>query len=149
MGAAMVYPIPMAGMHSGTPQSKGQTMDFYQRIASLLQARANCEKSGNAEWFAKHTETIEDLCSKHLPHGSGFDSGCKFDVDASTPNRLVFSADFHHMDDHGYYDGWTTHQVIVTPDLAHGYSMRVTGRDKHQIKDYIADTFHHAMVLDV
>lgn len=83
-----------------------------------------------------------------LPHGSGFDSGCHL-LPESTPNRLVFSADFHHMDENGFYDGWTTHQVIVSADLCFDYSLRITGRDRRQIKDYIADTFHSVMSIDV
>lgn len=123
-------------------------MKLYQRIAQLLRAIANCEASGNAVWLEKHRENLLTLCREHLPSGSGFDAGCKLQ-DGSTPNRLIFSADFHHMDDHGYYDGWTMHQVIVSPDLAFDFTLRITGKDRRDIKDYIHQTFNHVMLQDV
>lgn len=122
-------------------------MKLYQRIANTLQAIRNCEASNNTVWLEKHRDTLATLCME-LPHGSGFDSGCHL-LPESTPNRLVFSADFHHMDENGFYDGWTTHQVIVSADLCFDYSLRITGRDRRQIKDYIADTFHSVMSIDV
>lgn len=120
-----------------------------QTIASTLQAIRNCEKSDNNEWRYRHACKIEDICKNQLPHGSGFDSGTKFDFDASKPDRLVFHADYHHMNDGGYYDGWTEHQVIVTPSLAHGFNLRITGRDRRNIKEYIAETFNYALSVEV
>lgn len=116
-------------------------MKFYQAIASAMLARANCERSGNSEWHAKHTERIRALVREHAVSGSGFDSGTSFSFDASHPDRLVFVVEFHHMSEQGYYDGWTSHFVIVTPSLVHGFNLRVTGRDRNGIKDYIADCF--------
>ena len=40
----------------------------------------------------------------------------------------------------GYYDGWSDHSVIIDADLAFGCSIRVTGRDRKEIKEYIAET---------
>ena len=91
---------------------------------------------------------ITAFVKEQFPSGSGFDAGTKFDLDTATPNKLTFIADFHHMDENGFYDGWTEHKVIVTADMAHGYSIRVTGRDRNNIKDYIADTFHHILSID-
>lgn len=63
----------------------------------------------------------------------------------STPNRIVIDTAFHHMNDGGYYDGWSEHSVIITPSLVWGYEIRVTGRNRNDIKDYIAETFQHAL----
>lgn len=123
-------------------------MKLYQRIAQLLSAIRNCEDSGNLEWLENHQDTIDALCKEHFPHGSGFDSGCKLEPE-STPNRLIISANFHHMDENGFYDGWTTHTVIVSPDLCFDYVLRITGRDKRNIKDYISDTFYAVLSIDV
>ena len=96
---------------------------------------------GNEERFVTMwTPVMEDINSR-LPRGSGFNSGSYLDVTASTQTRLVFVTAFHHMDDCGMYDGWTQHSVIVTPTFD-GFSVRVTGRNKHDIKDYIAECFH-------
>jgi hypothetical protein len=48
------------------------------------------------------------------------------------------------MNTHGYYEGWTEHKVIVTPSW-HGFNIRVTGKDKNQIKEYITETFHYVL----
>ena len=125
----------------------------YQQIASSFQARQNCEKkmltgagSQNArEWEEKHTETIEAIVRDHFPSGAGFDSGTTFDWVQSKPERLVFETSFHHMNEVGMYDGWTEHEVIVTPSLQFGFNVRVTGKNRNEIKTYIADEFYGAL----
>ena len=139
----------------------------YQRIASSFQARINCEKSIDKhnclpsdytnsiakcvscdnwhEWFDRHTETIESIVKEHFPSGSGFDCGTKLDFEKSTPEKLIFFTEFHHMDESGMYDGWTAHEVIVKPSLAFGFTIRVTGKDRNDIKDYIAECFDGAL----
>lgn len=116
------------------------------RIASTLAARENCRRTGNAEWEAKHSETLAAY-AEILPSGSGWDNGTSIDEN-STPNRIILSGSFHHMNDGGMYDGWTDHTIIVTPDLAHGFNMRITGRNRNDIKDYLADMFHEAMTAE-
>lgn len=113
-------------------------LPLYQRIAQLFGAYERCRKSGNP-YQDDHADKIVQLCENHLPHGSGFDCGTKFDFEASRPNRLVFTTSYHHMNRDGYYDGWTNHAVIVTPNLSFGFDIRVTGRDKNDIKEYIAE----------
>ena len=125
------------------------TRKLYQRIASALQAMGNCRKSGNAEWLERHRDTITCLVKNYMPSGSGIDSGTTIDLAASKPNRLVFGTGYHHMNDGGMYDGWTTHTVIVTPDLANGFDLRITGRDRNQIKDYLGDEYHMALSTDI
>ena len=49
------------------------------------------------------------------------------------------------MDEHGGYDGWTEHKIIVTPSLVYGFELRVTGKDRNDIKDYIAEVMHGAL----
>jgi hypothetical protein len=57
-----------------------------------------------------------------MPSGSAAGSASsylEFDQSKSTGNRLVSrDTSFHHMTESGIYDGWTEHQVIVTPSLA-------------------------------
>lgn len=123
-------------------------MKLYQSIASKLQARLNCDKEGDHEWFVRHLENIESLVREHMPRGSGFDSGTTFDADASKPTRLVFNTSFHHMDEYGGYDGWTEHQVIVSADLL-GLNVRVTGQDRDGIKEDISELFYALADIDV
>lgn len=114
-----------------------------ERFASLLLAVENCRKAGNSEWEKRHTDTLDRLAVRFLPSGSGFDAGSSLLFDESTPERLVFATSFHHMNDAGMYDGWTKHKVVVTPSLAFGFKLRVTGRDRNDIKNYIAECFQH------
>ena len=130
------------------------TRKVYQHIASALQAMRTCQaKAANdanaAEWADRHETTIKQLIKRYLPSGSGIDCGTLLDFTNSKPNRLVLIAPFHHMNVHGYYDGWTDHTVIVTPDLAFGFDLKITGRDRNDIKEYLADTFHHGLSADV
>jgi len=114
-------------------------MSLYVQITQTVEALKNCQKSGNRDWEDRHRVHLDELC-KRLPHGSGFDSGTELDIDASTSKKLVFSTSFHHMDSNGFYNGWTEHKVIITPAFGR-YDIKVTGKDKDGIKDYIMDVF--------
>lgn len=114
-----------------------------QHLSSTLQARNNCIKSDNLRWENKHNDRISAL-EKFLPSGSGIDRGTKFLDTESKPERLVFEFGFHHMDQNGYYDGWTDHTAIVTPAFD-GIDIRITGRNHNDVKDYLADVFRTAM----
>lgn len=117
---------------------------IYEALASRIQARTNCQAAGNTEWFDKHEEVITNLAS-FLPSGSGFDSGTKIDLQDSTGEKIVLETSFHHMNENGYYDGWTNHRVYVTPAFVGGFNLRITGRDRNSIKEYIADVFHEVL----
>jgi hypothetical protein len=118
---------------------------LYQELASLVQARQNCAKSGNKEWLERHSERAEQLVKQHMPSGSGWDLGTKIDLDASTPNKLVFHGEYHHMDDGGSYDGWTAHRITVRPDLASDFDLKISGRDRNQVKEVLHEWFDHAL----
>jgi hypothetical protein len=113
---------------------------IYSKIAMLVSARIQCEKTGNTEWFNNHTERISEMVSENLPSGSGFDLGTTLDLNLSTADHLVFYTSFHHMYV-GMYDGWTEHMVTVTPSLANGFNLRITGRNRNDIKEYIGQLF--------
>jgi hypothetical protein len=92
-------------------------------------------------------DAIDKLCEL-LPHGSGIDSGIKFDSKNSKPDRLIFTFGFHHMNENGYYDGWTDHALIITPCLQDGYNLRITGRNRNDIKDYLYGLFYDLFTFD-
>lgn len=116
-----------------------QTKTRLQWIAHHLQAIDNCKRSGNDEWIAKHSESIGELLES-APSGSGFDAGTQ--IGPWSAARIIFETSFHHMNDAGMYDDWTEHNVIVTPAF-NGFDIRVTGRNRNDIKDYIGEVFHH------
>ncbi len=122
-------------------------MNRAQQISSLLAAIANCKKHGNTEWLARHTERLARQL-EHMPNGNGFDSGTQLDTVRSTPERLVFTTAFHHMDENGCYDGWTDHTVTVRASLLCGLQLTIWGRDRNGIKDYIHEAFVQALCAD-
>ena len=122
---------------------------LYRHIARCLTAHENCRKTGKTEWLSRHGDAINHLVNVYMPSGSGIDSGTTLDFGRSKPNRLVFTAPYHHMNDGGMYDGWTDYDIIVTPDLSFGFNLRITGRDRNQIKDYLGDTFAKALRQDI
>lgn len=127
---------------------------LFSLIASTLEAYDNCTRNGatqsqKAEWTARHRDTIYDLVENFMPSGSGIDSGTKIDWEQSTPLRLVFNTAFHHMDEMGGYDGWTEHKVIVTPSLTCAFDLKVTGRDRNEIKDYLGEVFNSALSEEI
>jgi hypothetical protein len=141
---------------------------LYSELAKAIQARRNCDRNHfftptegikshcadcgqiqehknhvRAEWFDRWTDYIDSLMEQ-MPSGSGFDSGTKINLGASHAEKLVFTTSFHHMNDCGMYDGWTDHTVTVTPSFS-GFILRVSGRNRNDIKEYIGDTFHEAL----
>ena len=128
----------------------GKQDPLYQQLAQLVGARLRCLASAKDppqrhEWFHKHEDKILVLVKEHMPSGSGFDNGTKIDLDRSTEERLVFATAFHHMDENGFYDGWTDHTVTVRGSLAFGFRLTISGRDRNQIKDYVHESFEHAL----
>lgn len=126
---------------------------LYSELASLIQARLTCMDKGNTEWKLNHEARIEELVKEHMPSGSGFDNGTTIDFDHSHADKLVFNTSFHHMNENGYYDGWTEHAVTVTPSLVSRFHIRVSGRNRSAIKDYIHEAFacslHELLKIEV
>lgn len=130
-----------------------KTVPLYQALSRRLTAYRNCfdkvETGQNWQHWRDmamtHEQAIRNLCADHLPSGSGLDAGVHFNMEESRPDQLILSADFHHMDKHGSYCGWTDHRVIVRPSLAFGFDLRITGRNRNGIKDYLSDIFNSAL----
>lgn len=117
---------------------------LYRELASLVVARLNCLKSNNTAWRDRHEDRAGKYVLAHMPAGGGFDNGTQLDFDCSHGGRLLFTTAFHHMDEGGGYDGWTEHNVTVTPSFD-GFDLTVSGRNRNDIKDYIGESFHHAL----
>jgi hypothetical protein len=95
--------------------------------------------------FVESAEARQERLLELLPSGSGFDCGTKF-VSADD-SKIVFTTEFHHMNENGFYDGWTQHRVTVRASLSLGIDIVVSGRDRNGVKDYIAQAFS-AVMLD-
>lgn len=123
-------------------------MKLYQKIANCLSVIAALNVLHTPDDVLHNwKEDLNKLC-KQLPSGSGWDCGTKL-CECSTPRRLVFTGSYHHMNMDGFYDGWTDHDIIVTPSLIHDFDLRITGRDRNDVKDYLHDLFHHVLNQEV
>jgi len=110
-------------------------------ISRGLQAMANCEHSGNTEWLPKHRERVLAIVKATAPSGSGIDCGTELDLENSTSERLVFTLSFHHMNEHGSYDGWSNHEIVVKSSLAFGLDVKVKGQNRNDVKDYLHEVY--------
>jgi hypothetical protein len=124
-------------------------MKLYQRISQKFDAYLNCIKSNNKIWEDKHKYDIEELVKNNLPSGSGFDSGTHFDFDKSKNNKLIFNTSYHFMDENGMYDGWENYKIEITPDLSLAFNIKIIGKNKNDIKDYILDCFCHDLGKEI
>lgn len=115
-------------------------MSWVWFIAQSLGRAAHFE-SRDTPRAATVRNALHDYVNQNAPRGSGLDSGTFLDVHLSTTKKLILVTSFHHMDEHGGYDGWTEHKVVVTPEFQ-GFSLRITGRDRNGIKDYLGELFH-------
>ena len=126
----------------------------YQEIASLIIAIDNCNQAGNFEWMEKHESRIEEIAKNYLPSGSGFDSGSTVNIGDSTGNRIVIDSSYHHMNENGYYDGWTDMTIIVTPSLAFGFDIKIKApgipKKYRMDRDYFHECFSTSLdtILD-
>lgn len=127
---------------------------LYVRLARTVQAMENCRNPrfgsspNTAEWLAKHTARALKLAHDALPSGSGIDAGCALDVERSTSEKLVFHTSFHHMDENGFYGGWTEHTVTVRASLTSAIDIRISGRNRNDVKDYLHDVFMEALCAE-
>lgn len=123
----------------------GNKQTVIQAMVQAQEALNNSTKTGGLEWAERWKERLDQLLDL-LPSGSGIDNGTI--VIALTANALILSCEFHHMNDAGTYDGWTKHRLTFRPRLDGYLDVRVTGRNRGDIKDYLADTYLHALQAD-
>lgn len=120
-----------------------RTIPLYQKISRTLA----WQKTVSQEWRERADDRLAS-CQDELPSGSGIDSGSII-LETSAPERIRIRADFHHMDENGYYDGWTEHVITIRPSLANDYTISVSGRNRNQIKDYLWEVFDAALRRNV
>lgn len=121
---------------------------LYQVIASTIDARLRCKETGNTEWFQNHTDHLKYIEKNFLPSGSGIDGGTNIRFDESTGDKIVLGCGFHHMDENGMYDGWTDHTITITPSLIHGLNIKISGRNRNDIKEYLHEVFYQDLTRE-
>ena len=108
-----------------------ETSDWAERAESNL----------NAQWGPIARARLDQLVNM-LPSGSGIDNGTKL-VSASA-SRIVLECGFYHMDENGFYDGWTEHRVTVRPTFD-SMDISVSGRNRNDIKEYLHEVYALAL----
>lgn len=98
---------------------------------------------GNTRWSIRWNDRLKRLVDA-LPSGSGWNHGTSIDHEHSTATKVVLYGSFHHMDENGTYDGWTDHSIIVTPSFS-WFDLRITGKNRNDIKDYLRDLFRNTL----
>jgi len=139
-------PTPATITHHKKGGHGEMKLPLYQLIARAGDAANNCAAQGNREWQQVWEELLAK-CEELLPSGSGFDSGTK--IEYASSSKIVLQTSYHHMNEYGYYDGWTEHTVTVIPNLVHGFDLRISGRNRNDVKEYIADVFCDALRSEV
>jgi len=124
-------------------------MKLYQKIASLVVGIKNCKETNNKEWKIKHEKALKDIERDHLPNESGIDSGTKIDIDRCRSDKIVLITSFHHMNENGFYDGWTDHEIMITSDFVYVLDIKISGKNRNNIKDHLHDLFYNALTNDV
>ena len=133
----------MSEQPTTTPDLAKQPL--YRVLAGLVIAIETCEESGNTEWKDKHKENLHKLVEEHMPSGFGFNSGTWINRERSHGDKLLFYTSFQHMNEGGYYEGWTNHTVTVRPSLFYGIELKIGGRNRNDIKSHIEEVFAIAL----
>ncbi len=120
---------------------------WIETVAQTIDAWKRCKVTGN-EWATKHEITLKELADA-LPSGSGFDAQTTIDLERSHLERVIIHTSFHHMDENGYYDGWTEHTLTVTPSFLGHCRTRISGLNRNDIKSYIAEVFSEIFTAKV
>ena len=118
------------------------------KLISLIAGTCDWQKTVNANYIGECEDRLYKL-EQLLPRGSGIDSGCNIDVPKSSSAKVIIYFSYHHMDKWGGYDGWTDYKLIVTPKLWNDFDLRIVGKDRNFVKDYLYEVFNYALKEEV
>ena len=110
------------------------------KLISLIAQTCDWHKVVNDEYMGECEDRIYKL-EQLLPSGSGIDAGCKIDVEKSSSDKVIITFGYHFLNDAGYYDGWGEYKLIIKPNLSNDFDLRIVGKDRRFIKDYLYDLF--------
>lgn len=110
---------------------------YYSKLTDGREKRADSIFSDLRTWVKRNG-----------PSGSGIEMGTALS-EKSTPEQIVFGTHFHHVDEHGGYDGWTEHSVRVKASLLFGIDITVGGRNRNDIKDYLGELYQQWLLSEM
>ena len=133
-------------------------MKLYQKIIQTTKALESCEEKGMIEAYNNHYDRLQDIHKNYLPSGSGFDG--QMNIESATDSKLIIRFDWHILNNNGYYDGWLDLLLIVTPNLANDFDMKIkwytNGNDKRKvekykplIEDFLYDEWYYVLTQEI
>jgi len=128
-------------------------MKLYKELNHWVRSRKYRIEVGESKEMIEEANKAILRIMKTAPHGSGFDVGIWIDLDksilSSNGEQLVFHTEFHHLSPEGFYVGWTSHTIKVTPSFSGHFRVNVSGRNYNDIKEHIAETMDQWLVSEV
>jgi len=118
-------------------------MKTYQAIARKL----NWQPTKNSEYEDQRAWQLNAL-EHMLPSGSGIDNGSIIDREKFSDNQFTITANYHHMDENGFYAGWYGFSIKVTTSLQWGIKLdiKLTYNDTDESKTWIKDNYFDYLV---
>ena len=113
-------------------------MKLYKEIARVLG-----QKNKSLNVIEKELTLFKEV----LPNGNGIEAGCVISL-KSTKKRIVIDTLYWHTNDSDETSRWTAHQVIITPSFEREINIRITGKNKDNVKDYLHDIFREALMKE-
>ena len=112
-----------------------------QKLADYIRAkeytdRVKPENNIQELTYEIYEKIVNEFESK-LPKGSGI---CGTKIIKATNKIIEIKTSYHHMDEHGFYDGWTEHKIKIVPTFSGEY-INISGRNRNDIKDYLHEIF--------
>ena len=124
-------------------------MKLYKKISTALAVvQSPYAREENIAHWAEQLKSFEDM----LPSGSGFDNGTKVNREKSTPNKIILDTAFHHMDQNGFYCGWSDLTVTINPSLLHEVEVKINFHGYKRAandKEFFYDTFYYAIAEEI
>jgi hypothetical protein len=117
--------------------TKEDKMKVVEALASALSTMRSCEREEMAD---RAKERVGKIQQELLLSGSGNDAGSEVLVDLCSDRKIVIQSDFHHMDENGFYSGWTKGVFTITPSF-HGIEVKFVVRGRPDIKYWDARLF--------
>lgn len=116
--------------------------------ALCADAERNCAKAGNHEQGERWAAMLGRIERVHLPSGAGIDSGCTIERRRTGACTIVIAFGYHHMDEDGFYTEWTHHRATIRATFG-GIDVTVSGQDRNEVKEYLADTFREYLTRTI
>ena len=112
-----------------------------QKLADYIRAKEYTDRVNPCndiqhETYNRYEKTVNEF-ENNLPEGSGI---CGTKIIKATNKIIEIKTSYHHMDEHGFYDGWTEHKIKIVPTFS-GEDIKISGRNRNDIKDYLHEIF--------